>query len=79
MLVVHIHLYIHIEKALVAMISSSFPEEVSLSPSPFEGLLNGAPRAKVIQLRVFNHQNDETLSRTPLMYMSKENLPIAVH
>jgi len=41
--------------------------------------LRGALCAEVIQLRVSSNQNDETLSRNSLRYLSKANLPIAVH
>jgi len=41
--------------------------------------VKGALCACVIRLRVSYSQNDETLSRNSLMYMSKANLPIAVH
>jgi len=40
--------------------------------------VEGALCAYVIRLRVFYTQNDETLSRTSLTYMSNANLPIAV-
>jgi len=35
--------------------------------------------AQVIRLRVSYNQNDETLSRNSLRYLSKANLPIAVN
>jgi len=41
--------------------------------------VKGTLLAYVIRRRVSNNQNDETVSRNPLMYTSKENLPIAVH
>jgi len=40
--------------------------------------LKGALCAQVIRLRVSYTQNDETLSRNSLRYLSKANLPIAV-
>jgi len=39
----------------------------------------GALCAEVKRLRVYYNQNDETLSRNSLMYMSKANLTIAVN
>jgi len=35
--------------------------------------------AEVLRRRVSYNQNDETLSRNSLRYLSKANLPIAVH
>ena len=41
--------------------------------------IKGALCAQVIRLRVFYNQNDETLSRNSLIYMSKASLTIAVN
>jgi len=41
--------------------------------------LKGALCAQLIRLQASSNQNDKTLSRNSLMYMSKANLPIAVH
>jgi len=46
----------------------------------WDGLgVQGALCAYVIRLRVSYTQNDETLSRNSLRYLSKTNLPIAVN
>jgi len=42
-------------------------------------LFKGALCAEVIRLRVSYNQNDETLSRNSLRYLSKSNLPIAIN
>ena len=41
--------------------------------------VKGALCAYLIRLRVSYNQNDETLSRNSLRYLSKASLPIAVH
>jgi len=41
--------------------------------------VKGALCADVIRLRVSYYQNDETLSRNSLRYLSKANLSIAVN
>jgi len=45
----------------------------------FQCLIKGALCAEVIRLRVSCTQKDEILSRNSLRYLSKTNLPIAVH
>ena len=41
--------------------------------------IKGALGAQAIRLRISYNQNDETLSRNSLRYLSKVNLPIAVN
>jgi len=63
-----------------ALVSSDRTSSDALSKSLGESYqLKGALCAYVIRSRVSFTQNDETLSRNLLRYLSKANLPMAVH
>ena len=71
--------------ALRAAIPHNYPNECFYSSSSkieariYRGRFKGALCAYLIRLRLSSNQNDETLSRNSLMYMSKANLLIALN